>query len=149
MNLGSRQGPSGPRIELQLPFYGASFPSPVAGLYYAQVGSSVVVADGALVEEASGYLVPQRGKLGTFLVRNSVPGDDAVNVTYQVRRNGVPVGSPVILGNNAVGPSQVDLSKFGVNAGNLVTIQAVLPSGIVGLPPVPKFLLTWFPGAAE
>lgn len=149
MNLGSRHGPSGPRIELQLPFYGASFPSADEGTYYAQVGGSILVPDGALVEESTGYLVPQRGRLGTFLVRNSVSGDDAVNVYYQLRRNGSAIGSPLVLGNNAVGPVQTDLSKYGVNVGNLLTIQAILPAGMVGALPVPKFVLTWFPGAAE
>lgn len=142
MNLAGRLSPSGPKVELQLPFFGASMPVTDAGIYY--VDGTTLVAEGSDVEEMTAYLIPQRGTLGTFYLQNVVLGPDAVNVTYRVRRNGSPVGNAVIIGNNAVGPVRVDLSVVGVSPGNLISIQASLPA-FGGSPPVPKIVATWFP----
>lgn len=145
MNLAGRVSPSGPKVELQLPFYGASgVDGSAPGVYFVTLGSARALITGTDVEVSSAYLILQKGILGTFLVQNSALGDDAVNITYRVRRNGQNVGDPVVIGNNTVGPVRVDLSSIGVAAGNLISISATVPS-FAGDAPVPKIGFTWFP----
>jgi len=144
MNLADRRSPSGPRVDIQLPYYGATgVDGTTPGTYFATVFASAAI-DAAGVEDATAYLIPQRGTLGTFLVQNVALGADAVNLTYQVRRNGIAVGSPVIIGNNAVGPVRSDLSTIGVSAGDTVGIAITVPA-FPGAPPAPKIVFTWFP----
>lgn len=145
MNLAGRVSPSGPKVELQLPFYGAAgLDGAAPGVYYVPVGGSLAVADAADVEILSAYMVLQRGTLGTFLVENVQTGIDAVNAVYRVRRNGQAVGDAVILGNNNVGPIRVDLSRVGVSPGNLISVQVTIPA-FGGDAPIPKLGFTWFP----
>lgn len=145
MNLAGRVSPSGPKVELQLPFYGAAgLDGAAPGVYFVTLGSARALISGGDVEVDSAYMILQRGVLGTFLVQNVALGDDAVNVTYRVRRNGQNVGDPVIIGNNTVGPVRVDLSGIGVQSGNLISISASVPS-FGGDAPIPKIGFTWFP----
>lgn len=145
MNLAGRVSPSGPKVELQLPFYGAAgFDGSAPGVYFVTLGSAIAIASGPDVEVLGAYMILQRGVLGTFLVQNVVAGDDAVNVTYRVRRNGQNMGDPVIIGNSTIGPVRVDLTQVGVAAGNLISISATVPA-FDGDAPVPKIGFTWFP----
>jgi hypothetical protein len=145
VNLAGRVSPSGPKVELQLPFYGAaSFDGAAPGVYFVTLGSAIAIASGPDVEVMGAYMILQRGVLGTFMVQNVAIGDDAVNVTYRVRRNGQNVGDPVIIGNNTVGPVRVDLSGIGVQSGNLISIAATVPA-FGGDAPIPKIGFTWFP----
>jgi hypothetical protein len=146
VNLGSRSGPSGPRIELQLPFYGAAGVTG-AGTYYVDVGTGRLVPDGPLVEPASGYFIPQRGLLGTFQVANVAVGDDTALVSYRVRRDGTTIAT-IPIGNNAAGPMRTDLSKIGVSPGSIVSVQVVVPA-FTGAFPVPKLVFTWFPSPGQ
>lgn len=142
MNLAGRASPSGPKVELQLPFYGAIGINGGGGVF--DVALAIATSDGPNVEAALAFYVPQRGTLGTLLIANVVLGDDAVNISWQARRNGVDVGSPVIIGNTASGPVRVDLSRIGVSAGDLISLQATVPA-FGGAIPVPKIVFTWFP----
>ena len=71
MNLAGRQGPSGPKVELQLPFYGATgIDGAAPGTYYLAVGTGTAQADAPDRELELSFFIPQRGTLGTLLVAN-------------------------------------------------------------------------------
>lgn len=149
MTLSARMSPSGPKGDLQLPYYGLfGVDGTTPGNYFLIPSIQEALISAPQIEEVSAYLIPQNGKLGTFLVQNTSLGADAVNLTYQVRRNGVAVGSPVIIGNNASGPVKVDLSNIGVSAGDRVSIAITVPA-FAGLAPVAKIIFTWTPNTQQ
>lgn len=145
MQEGQRQSPSGRRVQIQLPFYGASGfnGGDIAGSLFVPVGGGSVVASDQENAVAT-YLVLQKGRLHTLLVRNVLTGADAVNVSYRVRYNGASLSPTVLLPNNGVGPMKIDLSEFYVLPGDTLGIILSVPS-FSGSAPVPKIGFTWTP----
>jgi hypothetical protein len=143
MNLSGRVSPSGPKVELQLPYYAVNgLDGTAPGVYNITLFQAVINAGDQELESA--YLILQRGTLGTLLIKNVQVGADAVNLTYRARKNGANTGNPVIIGNNAVGPVRVDLSGIGLSEGDTVSLQVTIPA-FAGAPPIPKIGFTWFP----
>jgi hypothetical protein len=144
--IANRRSPSGPRVSLQLPFYGCVPQSGTSD--FAPLGSA-----GAAValEQGQEYEIPlgnslngDSGRLDTFEVRNKPVGTDTQNVTYRVRKNGANVGDLLIIANNAVGPVKIDLSHIAVRSGDLVSISVDCPA-LIGTAPQARFFLSWVP----
>jgi hypothetical protein len=132
----NRRSPSGPLRAEQLPYYNLEPVS--ASVVYALIGAAGSI--GAI--KGTEYEIPVAGRLGTLQIRNNPVGDDAVNATYQVLKNGGAVGDPVIIGNNAVGPVKVDLSAISVNPGDLIAIEVTTPM-FGGAAPTARILFTY------
>jgi len=141
MKLGARHSPSGARPELQLPFYQVTGISP--GTFFVPVNSGSLVAEADEMEFGA-YLILTNGRLATLLVQNILTGDDSTVASYRARKNGVSVGEPVLIANNAPGPVRVDLSFVTVSPGDTVGLRVTFPA-FAGSAPVPKLGYTWMP----
>jgi len=150
----NRRSPSGPQSVLQLPYYNTT---PLNGLAtFATIGAS----GSSPTEPGTQYRIPARGRIGilnpvvgrldALQISNQPVNADAVAVTYQVQKNGVPVGPALVIFNNAVGPKSVDLSAISVLEGDLISIH--VNTTLAALPTLPgsvaQILLTWVPGGA-
>jgi hypothetical protein len=134
----NRRSPSGPKTDQQLPYYNTI---PVtAATRFVGVGGAAASA----TEAGTEYEIPVGGKLATLQVRNNAVGADAANATYQVRKNGANVGSPVVIANNAAGPVKVDLSAINVVAGDLVSIS-MATAAFAGAAPSARVFFSWTP----
>ena len=144
--IGNRRSPSGPQVSLQLPFYGCV---PQSGATdFAPLGAAGVAV---ATEQGQEYEIPlgnalngDSGRLDTLEVRNNPVGTDTQNTTYQVRKNGANVGSPLVVANNAVGPVKIDLSSIAVRAGDLISISVTSPA-LVGTAPQARIFFSWVP----
>jgi len=139
--LGTRKSPSGPKVSLQLPFY-LSQPTTATTNF---VALSTVSNDPT--EALCQYRIPVPGKLDTLLVNNNPVGANAVNVTYQVRKNGADVGDPVVIANNAAGPVKAQLDDVAVLAGDLISIECAA-GAFGGAAPMSRIELTWTPNGS-
>jgi hypothetical protein len=139
--IANRRSPSGPLIADQLGFGNVS---PVTA---ATVFALISGIGSDPTEAGTEYEVPAAGKLGTLQVRNNPVGDDAVNATYQARKNGADVGDPVIIGNNAVGPVKVDLSAITVLPGDLISLSVTAPA-FAGAAPIGRVTFTYIPSTS-
>lgn len=139
----NRRSPSGPQSGLQLPYYNTS--PTTAAVTYATIGAS----GSSPTESGTEYRIPVRGRLDTLQISNQPVGGDAVNVTYQARKNGAPVGPALVIQNSAVGPVKVDLSAIAVVEGDLVSIQVNTTSAALpGAASAARILMSWVPGGA-
>jgi hypothetical protein len=137
----NRRSPSGPTIVEQLGFGNVQ---PVSGATeYVLV--SGIGSDPA--EAGTEYEIPVAGRLDTLQVRNNPVGADAALVTYQALKNGSPVGDPVIIANNAVGPVRVDLSGVSVFAGDLISLS-MTAAVFGGAAPWARVVLTYTPSTS-
>jgi hypothetical protein len=139
--IGTRKSPSGPKVSLQLPFF-TSQPT-TATTNFVSVSSN----SNDPTENLVSYRIPAAGKLDTLLVNNNPVGANAVNVTYQVRKNGADVGDPVVIANNAAGPVRADLSDVAVDAGDLISIECAA-GAFGGAAPISRIELTWTPNGS-
>lgn len=141
IHFANRRSPSGPKIDQQLPYYNTV---PVTG-----VTNFVPIAAGAAVTAEAGteYCIPSPGKLAMLEIRNKAPGANAVNATYQVRKNGANVGSPVVIANDVQGPVKVDLTSINVDKGDLVSISVTTPA-FAGAAPSARVFFTWTPSTS-
>lgn len=141
IHFANRRSPSGPKIDQQLPYYNTV---PVSN-----VTNFVPIASGAAVATEAGteYCMPSPGKLATLEIRNKAQGANAVNATYQVRKNGANVGSPVVISNDTQGPVKVDLSTINVDKGDLVSIS-VATGVFAGAAPSARVFFTWTPSTS-
>jgi hypothetical protein len=141
MKLSNRHSPSGPAVALQLPYLNTA---PITtSTNYVALGAAAASA----TEPATQYQIPAKGRLDTLQITNTPAGADAVNATYQVRKNGANVGAALVIQNTAVGPVKVDLKAIGVVAGDLISISVTAPA-FAGAAPVARVLLTWVPGSS-
>ena len=139
----NRRSPSGPQSGLQLPYYN-TLPT-TAAASFASIGAT----GSSPTESGTEYRIPVRGRLDTLQISNQPVGADAVNVTYQARKNGAPVGPALVILNNAVGPVKVDLSAIGVVEGDLISIQVnSTAAAFPGAAPAARVLMSWVPGGA-
>jgi hypothetical protein len=139
----NRRSPSGPAIAEQLP-YGNVQPVSGANEIVSRTGVGSVALGS--IREAE-YEIPVAGKLSTLQVRNNPVGADPALVTYQVLKNGGPVGDPVIIANNAVGPVKVNLSTISVLPGDLIAIS-MTAAAFGGPAPWARVLLTYIPSTS-
>ena len=140
----NRRSPSGPTISEQLP-YGNVQPVSATTEFVSRTG----VGSTAVAGEIPGteYEVPVAGRLDTLQVRNNPVGADAALVTYQALKNGSPVGDPVIIANNAIGPVRVDLSGVSVFAGDLISLS-MTAAVFLGAAPWARVVLTYTPSTS-
>lgn len=139
---GNRKSPSGPKVSEQLPFYGGA-PDLGGGTFFAGVGETSF----STTEVDAQYRVPAPGTLDTLLVQNNPIGANPTVVTYQARKNGANVGSPVLIANNAAGPVRVSLGAIAVNEGDLVSVSVTF-AAFIGAPPFARFLFSWTPNGS-
>ena len=140
----NRRSPSGPTISEQLP-YGNVQPVSAVTEFVSRTG----VGSTAVVGEIPGteYEVPIAGRLNTLQVRNNPVGADPALVAYQALKNGNPVGDPVIIANDAVGPVKVDLSGVSVFAGDLISLS-MTAAAFGGPAPWARVLFTYTPSTS-
>lgn len=138
--LANRRSPSGPKSAIELPFVNTA-PLAAGATAFVLVGAGVALAAPAPQAQVR---IPANGKLDTLLVQNNPVGADAVNATYQARKNGANVGNPVIIANNVAGPIKVDLSSINVLEGDLVDLS-VSSIAFGGAAPSARILFTWIP----
>lgn len=137
--LAVRRGPSGPMADAQLPFMGAGFLNGDPGTV-AVVGLALLPA---AFESFTQYMVPQKGVLRSLLVKNVVPGSDAVDLTYMVRVNGQDVGIMSVRNDDAT-PVKINISQVSVKEGDLISLLIANP-GFPGTAPSAKCVLMWRP----
>jgi len=135
----NRRSPSGPKTSVELPFYQATPVRTTTRYVTSAPAVSATETDGQ-------HRMPAPGVLGTLLVQNNPVGADAVNTTYQARKNGANVGPAVVIANSASGPVKVDLSGIAVAEGDLISISLTSPA-FAGAAPSAKVLLTWSPSS--
>lgn len=148
--LANRRSPSGPKSTVQLPYFNTSAPVVLATQF---VGLGAAVTSSA-AETVTEYAVPANGKLDTLSIQN---GPDAAGVaatstqvaTYQARKNGVNVGSPVLIAGTTPGPVSVDLSAIIVAAGDRVSISVTFPAALAGTAPVARVYFSWQPSTSN
>lgn len=137
----NRHSPSGPAVAEQLPYFNTI---PVTAVTrFVGIGAVAVSA----TESGTEYQAPAKGRLDSLQITNNAVGADAVNSTYQVRKNGANVGSPVVIANNAAGPVKVSLKTIAVAEGDLISLS-VTAAAFAGAAPAARVQLTWVPGSS-
>ena len=135
-----RHGPSGPMSDSQLPFLGAGGLNGVSPGTFAMSGLGIFPV---AVECFTQFMLPRKGVLRSFLLKNVVPGADPVDIVYRVRVNSGDVGV-VSLRNDSTSPVRINLTQIAVQEGDLVSILLDNP-GFPGAAPITKCVFLWRP----